>query len=75
MQKVRITLAYSAILAVHTIFLFGLLLLWVLYGRRKAYYKMSWMLHSFIEWLSGEGRFRRADKYEKVPDGEQVRRG
>jgi hypothetical protein len=59
MDRIRPLFAGLVVLAVHVFATGSMLTLWLFVGKKRAAYKTCWMLQSFLEWMSGEGRFRR----------------
>jgi hypothetical protein len=72
MDQLKLVAAYAAILGVHIFVLCSLLVLLPIMGRTRVMYRVGWMLHTALEWMSGEGRFCHVDKHAKVPNGERM---
>jgi hypothetical protein len=62
---VRTLLGYIAVITANMLFIFGMLVLCVLYGPVRAESRMCWILQQFMEWATQTGRHRRASKQEE----------
>ncbi len=66
MRTTRLMFGYLALVGIQVITICALFTLTLVVGKKRAIYRVCWMLQSLREWMSGEGRFRSAAKGKSI---------